>query len=295
MIRLALALAILLFPPIAAAQSDDAAAGLQPAQMLASRHVPGRTVQVWLPPGYAGSGRHYPVVYLHDGQNVYDQPAPFSGTSWRVHRAVARGIAERRMRPAILVAVWNSGNRLGEYMADAALAAAPDAANEPGKDLFPGLPLRRENVAGDAYLRFLVHDVKPWVDSRYRTRRARKDTFLMGSSMGGLISAYALVKYPRVFGGAACLSTSWPIGGGFAAGWFARHLPDLRLHKLYFDYGTGTDDGVIEPFQLRIDSVAKASGITARNYRSTAWPGHKHTESAWAERVDVPLEFLLRP
>jgi predicted alpha/beta superfamily hydrolase len=293
MIRLLLAFAASFLPVTAHARPDAAAAGLQSKQVLASRHVPGRVVQVWLPPGYASSREHYPVIYLHDGPNVYDEPAPFSGTSWRVHRALAKGIAERRMRPAILVAVWNNDNRLGEYMAEAALAGALGAASEPGKDLFRGLPLKRESVAGDAYLRFLVEEVKPWADARYRTRKGRADTFLMGSSMGGLISAYALVRYPDVFGGIAALSTSWPIGGGFAADWFVRHLPDPRGHRLYFDYGTGTDDGVIEPFQLRIDAAAKAAGFTVRNNRSAAWPGHKHTESAWAERVHVPLEFLL--
>ncbi|MES2442665.1 MAG: alpha/beta hydrolase-fold protein [Pseudomonadota bacterium] len=273
--------------------AEDAASGLQPREQIESRFVPSRTVQVWLPPGYGSSRARYPVIYLHDGQNVYDEPAPFSGKSWEVHRALADGIAKGRMRPAILVAVWNNDNRLGEYMPEAALAAAPDAATEPGTDLFRGLPLKRASVAGDAYLRFLVEELKPRIDARYRTRKGRAHSFLMGSSMGGLISAYALVRYPRVFGGAACLSTAWPIGGGFAADWFARHLPDRHGHKLYFDYGTGTNDGAIQPFQLRVDAAARAAGYGPHAYRSLPWPGHMHTESAWAERVHVPLAFLL--
>lgn len=275
------------------AGADDPASGLQPRERIESRFVPGRTIQLWLPPGYAGSKARYPVIYLHDGQNIYDEPAPFSGKSWRVHRTLAEGIARGTMRPAILVGIWNNDNRLGEYMAEAALAAAPSAAAEPGQDLFEGLPLKRQNVAGDAYLRFIVEELKPRIDARYRTRPDRSHSFLMGSSMGGLISAYALSRYPAVFGGAACLSTSWPIGGGFAADWFARHLPSPRMHKLYFDYGTGTNDGVIEPFQRRVDAAARAAGYGARSYRSLPWPGHMHTESAWAERVHVPLKFLL--
>jgi predicted alpha/beta superfamily hydrolase len=274
-------------------RAEDSATGLQPRETVGSRFVPARTVQVWLPPGYARGKARYPVIYLHDGQNIYDEPAPFSGRSWQVHRALAEGIAKGTMRPAVLVGIWNNDNRLGEYMAEAALAGAPDAATEPGKDLFRGLPLKRESVAGDAYLRFVAEELKPRIDTRYRTLRGRGHNFLMGSSMGGLISAYALTRYPRVFGGAACLSTSWPIGGGFAADWFARHLPDPRTHKLYFDYGTGTNDGAIEPFQLRVDAAARAAGYGPRNYRSLPWPGHQHTESAWAERVHVPLEFLL--
>jgi predicted alpha/beta superfamily hydrolase len=273
--------------------ADDPASGLQPREHIDSRFVPGRTIQLWLPPDYARAKSRYPAIYLHDGQNIYDEPAPFSGKSWLVHGALAQGIAKAAMPPAILVGIWNNDNRLGEYMAEAALAAAPDAATEPGKDLFRGLPLKRESVAGDAYLRFIVEELKPGIDARYRTRPGREHSFLMGSSMGGLISAYALSRYPAIFGGAGCLSTSWPIGGGFAADWFGKHLPDPRSHKLYFDYGTGTNDGAIEPFQLRVDAAARAAGYGPRNYRSLPWPGHMHTESAWAERVHVPLEFLL--
>jgi predicted alpha/beta superfamily hydrolase len=291
--RLAALLALLLAPIAAYAQADAAAVGLQPKEQAESRFVPARTIQVWLPPGYAGNRARYPVIYLHDGQNVYDEPAPFSGTSWKVHHALAKAIAERRVRPAILVAVWNNDNRLGEYMPEAALAGAPQAASEPGKDLFRGLPLKREKVAGDAYLRFLAEELKPRIDARYRTLKGPRDTFLMGSSMGGLISAYALVRYPRVFGGCGCLSTAWPVGGGFAADWFIGKLAGLKRRRLYFDYGTGTDDGAIGPDQIRVDAAAKAAGL--QSYRSLSWPGHKHTESAWAERVHVPLEFLLGP
>jgi len=273
--------------------ADDPASGLQPKEHTDSRFVPGRTIQLWLPPGYAAGEARYPVLYMHDGQNIYDEPAPFSGKSWLVHRALAAGIAKGTMRPAIIVGIWNNDNSLGEYMAEAALAGAPDAATEPGKDLFRGLPLKRESVAGDAYLRFIAEELKPRIDARYRTLSDRRNTLLMGSSMGGLISAYALSRYPSVFGGAACLSTSWPIGGGFAADWFVKHLPGPRKHKLYFDYGTGTNDGAIEPFQLKVDAAAQAAGYGPRNYRSLPWPGHMHTESAWAERVHVPLEFML--
>ena len=292
-VRIAVLLTLLLAPIAAHAQADSVAAGLQAKEQAESRFVPARTIQVWLPPGYTAGRVRYPVIYLHDGQNVYDEPAPFSGTSWKVHRALAKAIAERRTRPAILVAVWNNDNRLGEYMPEAALAGAPGAASEPGKDLFRGLPLSRDHVAGDAYLRFIAEELKPRIDRQYRTLRDRRDALLMGSSMGGLISAYALVRYPRVFGGCGCLSTAWPIGGGFAADWFTGKLAGLKRHRIYFDYGTDTDDGAIGPDQLRVDAAARAAGL--KSYRSLTWPGHKHSESAWAGRVHVPLEFLLGP
>ncbi len=262
--------------------------GLQPPITVQSKFVPARTVQVWLPPDYASSGKRYPVIYLHDGQNVYDTPSPWSGKSWEVHRALDRLIAADKVRPAILVAVWNTDNRLGEYMPQAAVP--PDAKGDPASgDLFRKLPVERAKIAGDAYLKFLVRELKPTIDRRYRTLRAPKDTMLMGSSMGGLISAYAVVRYPRVFGAAACLSTAWPIGDGFTERWFEAHLPPASA-RLYFDYGTGTNDGTIEPFQKKLDAAA---GPRGDNWVSRAFPGAEHSERAWQARVDIPLTFLL--
>jgi predicted alpha/beta superfamily hydrolase len=286
MIRLILAFVLTL---VAVPASADPADGLQPSFTAQSKFVPARTVQVWLPPDYAKSKRRYPVIYLHDGQNVYDTPAPFSGTSWAVHRALAKLIAENQVRPAILVAVWNTDNRIGEYMPQAAVPAASASGDPNAADLFRKLPVERAKIAGDAYLSLLVTELKPLIDSRYRTLRGPKDTMLMGSSMGGLISAYALVRYPKVFGAAACLSTAWPIGDGFTERWFETHLP-ARSARLYFDYGTGTNDGTIEPFQKKLDAIA---GPRGGRWVSRAFPGDQHSETAWARRVDIPLRFLL--
>jgi len=286
MIRLFLAFVLLL---VAAPVLADPADGLQPPITVQSKLVPARTVQIWLPPGYATSKRRYPVLYLHDGQNVYDTPSPFSGKSWEVHRALDRLIAANKVRPAILVAVWNNDNRLGEYMPQAAVPAV-GAKGDPGSDdLFKKLPVERAKIAGDAYVRFLATELKPLIDRQYRTLRGPNDTMLMGSSMGGLISAYAVTRYPKVFGAAACLSTSWPIGDGFAERWFAAHLP-RKTTRLYFDYGTGTNDGSIEPFQHKLDAAAGSRG---GNWVSRAFPGAEHSERAWQARVDIPLTFLL--
>jgi predicted alpha/beta superfamily hydrolase len=251
--------------------------------------VPARTVQVWLPPGYATSKRRYPVIYLHDGQNVYDDPSPWSGKSWAVHRTLAKLVAERKVRPAILVAIWNTDNRIGEYMPQAAVPPAGATGDPAAEDLFRKLPVERAKIAGDAYLAFLATELKPLIDARYRTRRGARDTMLMGSSMGGLISAYALVRYPRAFGAAACLSTAWPIGDGFTERWFEAHLPRSPA-RLYFDYGTGTNDGAIAPFQSRLDAAA---GNRGGRWVSRAFPGAEHSERAWAARVEIPLTFLL--
>jgi predicted alpha/beta superfamily hydrolase len=286
MIRLFLAFVLTLFAAPAFADSSD---GLQPPITVQSKLVPARTVQIWLPPGYSTSKQRYPVLYLHDGQNVYDTPSPFSGKSWEVHRALDRLIAANKVRPAILIAVWNNDNRLGEYMPQAAVPAVGAKGDPASDDLFKKLPVERAKIAGDAYVKFLATELKPLIDRRYRTLRGPSDTMLMGSSMGGLISAYAVTRYPKVFGAAACLSTSWPIGDGFAERWFEAHLPP-KTARLYFDYGTGTNDGSIEPFQHKLDAAAGARG---GNWVSRAFPGAEHSERAWQARVDIPLTFLL--
>ena len=113
------------------------------------------------------------MIYLHDGQNVYDDPSPWSGKSWAVHRALARLIAERKVRPAILVAVWNTDNRIGEYMPQAAVPPFGRRGDPAADDLFRKLPVERAKITGDAYLEFLADELKPLIDARYRTRRGR--------------------------------------------------------------------------------------------------------------------------
>ncbi len=142
------------------------------------------------------------------------------------------------LREAIVVGIWNTPKRFEEYMPAKALteaAALPDG--------WPDMAwMRKQKVVGDDYLRFIVEELKPWVDAKYRTLPGRADTSIMGSSMGALISLYALTEYPDVFGGAGCVSIHWPLGDGIVADYLARHLPPRDGHRLYFDYGTTTLD-----------------------------------------------------
>jgi predicted alpha/beta superfamily hydrolase len=152
-----------------------------------------------------------------------------------------------------------------------------------------GVPL------SDEYLRFIVTEVKPMIDGRYRTLRDRAHTFIMGSSMGGLISLYALCEYPEVFGGAGCLSTHWPAGDGAMIAYLRAAVPEPAAHRLYFDHGTQTLDATYEEFQRRVDEVVRARGYgEGTNWITRRFPGHEHSERAWRERVHIPLEFLLR-
>lgn len=251
-----------------------------------SRFVAPRNVDVWLPPGYARRGR-FPVVYMHDGQNLFDPKTSYSGVDWGVDEALTRLVRQGVAREAIVVGVWNSPKRFEEYMPRKAVKTA--SVRGLGGDPVPG-----DEIVSDEYLKFLVRELKPFIDSRYRTLRGRADTFVMGSSMGGLISAYALAEYPRVFGGAGCVSTHWPAGEGAVIEYLRARLPRPGAHKFYFDHGTETLDAAYGPFQERVDEVMRAAGYAEGvDWVTREFEGDEHSERSWRGRVDIPLVFFL--
>lgn len=274
-----------------------------------SRHVAPRNVVVWLPPGYDGATQRYPVLYMHDGQNLFDPRTAMGGQAWEVHKVLASLIASGAARPAIIVGIWSNRDRAREYGPAAAVERlAPDLrAALLGDPPTPGgLP-----PLSDQYLRFLVEELKPAIDSRFRTQKERGGTFILGSSMGGLISLYAAARHPEVFGGAACLSTHWPVTTNFnmlfdkddmrpvriASAWFdwlGNALPRAGALKLYFDHGDSTLDALYGPYQQQMDAILRAKGYRQGiDVITKTYPGADHSEAAWRSRVDIPLRFLL--
>lgn len=256
---------------------------------MPSTHVAARNVDVWLPPGYdENPERRYPVVYMHDGQNLFDPATSMGNVDWAVDEAMTGLIARGEARPAIVVGVWNTNKRREEYMPQRAVTRVMPM-NVPGaSDLKPG------DIISDRYVAFLVEELKPFIDASYRTLPGRADTIVMGSSMGGLISQYAMSKYPDVFGGAGCVSTHWPAGDGIALDDFAAHLPDPATHRYWFDYGTQTLDAGYEPYQRRADEILRKAGyVEGQNWITRKFEGAEHSEKAWRVRVHQPLEFLL--
>jgi glycosidase/predicted alpha/beta superfamily hydrolase len=257
---------------------------------FASQFVAPRNVEVWLPPGYAAHpAERYPVIYMHDGQNVFDPSTSFGGVDWGVDETMTRLIGERKVRPAIVVAIWNTGKRYQEYMPQQPLTGTSHSSGF-------GPRFQNSEIISDAYLKFLVTELKPFIDRTYRTKPDRDDTFTMGASMGGLISAYAMIEYPQVFGGAACLSTGWPVADGAVIDYLRHHAPDPRTHRFYFDLGTATLDSLFPPWQARADSALRAAGYVAgRSFVSRTFPGAEHNERAWRDRLEIPLVYLLKP
>jgi predicted alpha/beta superfamily hydrolase len=202
---------------------------------------------------------------------------------------MTRLIEQGAVREAIVVGVWNSPKRLQEYMPQRAVQGVK-------KISIRGPDVKAADIVSDRYLSFLVTELKPFIDATYRTLPDRANTSVMGSSMGGLISQYAMSRYPDVFGGAGCVSTHWPAGDGIALDDFAAHLPDPATHRYWFDFGTATLDASYEPYQRRADEILRKAGyVEGQNWITKKFEGAEHSEKAWRLRVDQPLQFLLGP
>ncbi len=262
-----------------------------------SVNVGPRHVDVWLPDDYSPNKR-YRVLYMHDGQMLFDPTITWNKLAWHVDRTMARLLREKRIPDTIVVGVWNrDGYRHAEYYPEKHLPHMPEAVRARlVKEALHGKPL------ADAYLRFLVEELKPAIDKKYATLPDAAHTAIMGSSMGGQISVYALCEYPHVFGRAAGLSTHWvgsfqpnaslPLAG-FT--YLQSHLPDPATHKLYLDRGTLDLDALYAPSQPFVDEIVRERGYTDVNFMTRVFPGTGHSETAWSQRLEIPLLFLLTP
>lgn len=247
-----------------------------------SQFVDPRHVDVWLPPGYAEYPElRYPVLYMHDGQNLFDPRSSFAGVDWGIDEVMQHLTVEHNIRPAIVVALWNTPKRFREYMPARPLRARMRAKGQ-------------GELLSDAYLKFITSEIKPLIDATYRTQPDVAHTSTMGSSMGALISIYALCEYPQIFGRAGCVSIPWMVNGGILIEWLRSALPAPDSHRIYYDHGTAGQDAAYEPYQVRADAVMRAAGYQeGKDWVTGRFAGADHSERAWRERVHVPLHFLL--
>ena len=261
-----------------------------------SRAVPPRPVEVWLPLGYDGQ-RPHAVLYMHDGQMLFYPRSTWNGQAWKVDQVAAPLIAAGQLRDFIVVGIWNRPEfRHAEFFPQAydhALQDSPTAQRYRAERI-------KHQVMSDAYLRFIVEELKPAVDARYATAPGRESTFLMGSSMGGMISVYGLCEYPQVFGAAAALSTHW-IGSfernreipAAALAYLRRKLPPPGQLRLYMDRGTVDLDAQYDDAQAQVDALMAELGHRAPQLQSRVFEGQGHKELAWFTRLAQPLSFLL--
>jgi len=270
-----------------------------------SKFVAARNIDVWLPDGYT-SQKKYNVLYMHDGQMLFDSSATWTHSSWDMDDVVSSLLLADKIQDVIVVGIWNDGQaRHADYFPQKPFESlsgvqqdtAYAAVRSNGYSVFGAYKIHSDN-----YLKFLVTELKPFIDSTYSTYTQRQHTFIMGSSMGGLISMYAICEYPSVFGGAACMSTHWPgiftmknnpIPQAFAK-YMQKRLPNPDTHKIYFDYGDQTLDTLYPPLQKKVDVIIKKKGYDQNNWLSKFFPGQNHSELSWHSRVDIPLMFLLK-
>jgi pimeloyl-ACP methyl ester carboxylesterase len=311
-IKCLLAALLLMFAPTAAFAGDGtgpvhvSSGTIVDLGVLKSKYADPRRVVVWLPDGYSPRGPKYAVLYMHDGQNLFDKATAGYGMEWEVDEHLSRLIAEKKVRPTIVVGIWNTPKRLQEYVPSKAFASLPADYRGKVKALYGGDPL------SDGYLKFIVRELRPLIDRKFNVKTDRDDTVVMGSSMGSLISLYAIDEYPEIFGGAGMMSTHWPLvinpdgkpltdqDYEVVSSTFERYLapalPDPKTHRLYFDYGSETLDAAYARYQARVDGIVARRGYKQGvNWLTRSFPGQKHNEISWASRVDVPLQFLLPP
>lgn len=265
-----------------------------------SKYVDARNVDVWLPENYSPK-KKYAVLYMHDGQMLFDAATTWNKQAWEADETLGKLLREKKIRETIVVGVWNNGEyRASEYYPQKSLKFLPQET----RDFIVKNSLKNKPQA-DNYLRFLVEELKPYIDKKFSTRRDRSNTFIAGSSMGGLISIYALCEYPKIFGGAAGLSTHLPlvlnektpnlesVPASFRD-YLKEYLPPADSAKVYFDYGDQTLDAKYPSLQKKVDDLMKEKGWTSKAWTTRFFPGENHSEQAWAKRFDIPLEFLLQ-
>jgi predicted alpha/beta superfamily hydrolase len=247
---------------------------------------PTRQVEVWLPPGYDGArDRRYPVLYMHDGQNLFDPRIANTGIDWGVDEAVTRLIQRGRIPPVIVVGVWSTEARGPEY--------SP------------------WHGAAD-YARFLIEELMPRVNKEFRTLTGPENTAVMGSSMGGLLSFFLVTRHPEVFGACGCVSTHFPLSEAVVARYFPGLVdsatPDSTPYVLrdiaagltvppgtryWFDYGTLGLDSAYAPTHEVVRSWLRDQGLVEdRDFVVRRYDGADHNEASWRRRLEDPLTFL---
>lgn len=257
-----------------------------------SSYVDNRNLEIWLPQGYPLTGVDYKVLYMHDGQNVFNNNTSSYGTSWEIDEKMDSLTSAEAIAPTIVVNTWcHPKKRFNEYM--------PQQPKELTESAFAKAELKKntgyDELYSNDYLKFVTSEVLPFVRNNFQVSEQPKDNVIMGSSMGGLISLYGMMEYPRIFGNAGCLSTHWPVpvlGEAFIES-LPQSIPESKFHRIYFDYGTETLDAAYEPYQKQVDSIFKLKGYSSENYRSLKFEGHEHSEGYWQQRVAPALVFLL--
>ena len=255
-------------------------------------------LDIWVPDCYSPIEK-YPVLYLHDGQNLYDAKSSWNKQAWEIDKVGGKLIEEGKIKPFIAVGIFSIDNtRVCDLMPEKVLTEYFDHE----KYQTTGFENHcKKEIRGDEYVDLIVNTIKPLIDSTFSTLPDMENTAIMGSSMGGLASFYAMCERPDIFGTAICVSTHMSVEGetSWAEAVFAYlrdKLPTDSDHKIYFDCGDKTSDYYYVPFFDELVSIPQEKGYTVENGKLSYgfYPGTAHDEASWCKRVDVPLTFLYK-
>lgn len=265
---------------------------------IKSKTLGDRTIRVYMPSDYEFGGGPYDVLYMQDGQMLFDSKITWNHQEWGVDEAMDTLIALGRIRPTMVVGIDAAGTasdtkRIAEY-------CPSDVANliADGHAMYSG----KITPKGNEYLQFVVDEVKPFVEMTYpQAYKEREHTWIMGSSCGALISSYAVNKYPDVFAGAACMSThsTLSVDATFdmeVVKGYVQYLTKTRpvnTYKIYFDRGDKTLDANYADTQEFVNGGYTGDGWCEPSFKYEFFPGAAHDEKSWRARLDVPLVFLL--
>ncbi|MBR2618357.1 MAG: hypothetical protein IKC81_03510 [Paludibacteraceae bacterium] len=250
------------------------------------------TVDIWTPDNY-NTQQTYPVLYMHDGQNLFDPNSTWNKQAWNIDDAIAQLVADGKIEAPIVVGVHSIGeSRIDDLMPEKVAPLIKDSTIFAYMDA-----MCQGKYRGDEYVDFLANTVKPFVDSVFSTKPEMEHTAVMGSSMGGLMSFYALCEAPHVFSKAGCFSThigNNPENGALAYAlmdYLEQSLPQDETHYIYLDCGDQNIDAPYAPFFPALVAKIDSLGYTNRMLHGF-YPGAGHTETDWAARVHVALEYF---
>ncbi len=259
-------------------------------------------IDVWLPNGY-DVDKKYAVLYMHNGPMLFDSATTPKRQKKDADETIGKLLAENKIQDCIVVGIWNTNLLRAEYSPKTSLEYSYDTKKAEVLNTTSGANKQSFLYNGpisDKYLKFIVLELKPFIDSTYSTLKDPANTFLAESSNGGLLSMYTIFEYPRTFGEATCISSLWPATFKMADNpaaipclkYLNDNIPLAQNHKIYFDYGTENLDPNYKPNQQQAALILKLKDYSAVNWITKTFAGASHNERAWNKRFYISLKFL---
>ena len=273
-----------------------------------SKHVKSRNVDIWVPQDYSNK-KKYSVIFMHDGGSLFGKKSTGWGSKWKADQVAAQLLDQNKVKDFIIVGIYNTAmTRWNEYFP----AKSFNYLEKSFKDSLVKYYENRNDITSliaDDYLKFIVYELKPFIDKNFSVNALAKETYISGSSMGGLISMYAIFEYPEIFSRAACISTHWVGIGRNKNGeydkripfsifdYMKNNVPSPKNHRIWFDYGDakGDLDSYYVDYAAYVDSIFIDSGYSNKKFRNIRFRGEKHNAVSWNKRLDQIFEFLLNP